>query len=73
MPDPIAQAQDHDRRIGRLEGMAELLDRRLDGIEKRIDSVECAMDACRDFGWLIGSQLTTLLGVGTLSLSRLPG
>ncbi len=54
MPDPIAQAQDHDRRIGRLGGMAELLDRRLDGIEKRIDSVECAIDAlrqdqCRDF------------------------
>ena len=28
---PVTQAQDHDRRIGRLEGIAEQLDRRLDG------------------------------------------
>ncbi len=32
MPDPIAQAQDHD--LGRLEGIAEQLDCRLDAIEK---------------------------------------
>ena len=85
MPDPITQAQDHDRRIGRLEGIAEQLDRRLDSIEHRIDSVERAIDALRqelfalrqdqrrDFRWLIGSQLTTLLALGTLILTRLPG
>ena len=43
MLDPITQAQDHDRRIGRLEDIAEQLDRRLDSIEKRIDNVERAI------------------------------
>ena len=39
MSEPITQAQDHDRRIGRLEGIAEQLDRRLDGIERAIADV----------------------------------
>lgn len=32
MSEPI----DHDRRIGRMEGIAEQLDRRLDGIERAV-------------------------------------
>ena len=32
---PPTQAQDHDHRIGWLEGIAEQLDRRLDSIEKK--------------------------------------
>ena len=60
MAEPITQAQDHDRRIGRLEGIAEQLDRRLDSLE-------------RGQRWIIGIQITTLLALGTLILSRLPG
>ena len=60
MSEPITQAQDHDRRIGRLEGIAEQLDRRLDSLE-------------RGQRWIIGIQLTTLIALGTLILSRLPG
>lgn len=60
MSEPITQAQDHDRRIGRLEGIAEQLDRRLDSLE-------------RGQRWIIGIQITTLIVLGTLILSRLPG
>ena len=81
---PITQAQDHDRRLGRLEGIAEQLteqtrqtNARFDGVERRFDGVERALDALRqghrrDFRWLIGVQLTTLIALGTLILSRLP-
>ena len=69
--------QDHDRRIGRLEGIAEQLDRRLDSIEKRIDGVERAVaDLARrmdsQFRWMVGLQITTLIALGTLILTRLP-
>ena len=64
MSEPITQAQDHDRRIGRLEGIAERLDRRLDGIERAI------AELCATNRWIIGIlfgvvglQLTTLLKV----------
>ena len=62
---PLTQAQDHDRRIGRLEGIAEQLDRRLDSIEKQIDGVGRAIGELRaeltrrmdsQFRWLIGIQ-----------------
>lgn len=62
---PRTQAQDHDRRIGWLEGIAEQLDRRLDSIEKRIDGVGRAIGELRaeltrrmdsQFRWLLGIQ-----------------
>ena len=62
---PLTQAQDHDRRIGRLEGIAEQLDRRLDSIEKQIDGVGRAIGELRaeltrrmdsQFRWLLGIQ-----------------
>ena len=67
----------HDRRIGRLEGIAEQLDRRLDSIEKRIDSLERAIaDLARrmdsQFRWMVGLHITTLIALGTLILTRLP-
>ena len=40
MTEPITSQQDHDRRIGRLEGIAEQLDRRLESIERRMDRIE---------------------------------
>ncbi|MCY4604547.1 MAG: hypothetical protein OXE49_09980 [Gemmatimonadetes bacterium] len=84
-PQPLTQAQDHDRRIGRLEGIAEQLDRRLDSIERavveqgrqinaRIDALEQRQSA--QFRWLIGIQMTTLIAIGGLLLSilnKLPG
>ncbi len=36
MSEPVTQAQDHDRRIGRLEGIAEQTAPRLDRIERAI-------------------------------------
>ena len=36
MSEPVTQAQDHDRRIGRLEGIAEQIAPRLDRIERAI-------------------------------------
>ena len=79
---PLTQAQDHDRRLGRLEGIAEQLDRRLDdfqhGMNTRFNAIERAIaelrqDQRRDFRILVGMQLTTLIALGTLILSRLPG
>lgn len=85
---PVTQAQDHDRRIGRLEGMAEQLDRRLDSIEKRIDSVERSLSEVRQeiaalnrrldtlTRWLVGVLVASLVAIGSLLfsiLSKLPG
>ena len=36
MSEPITPQQDHDRRIGRMEGIVEQLDRRLDNIERAV-------------------------------------
>ena len=81
---PITQAQDHDRRLGRLEGIVEQLteqnrqtNARFDGVDRRFDALDRAIDALRqehrrDFRWLVGIQLTTLIALGTLILSRLP-
>ncbi len=85
MNEPITQAQDHDRRIGRLEGIAEQqteqnrqTNARLDRIEqaiaeqgRRIDATNARLDALTR--WLVGMQIATLLALGTLILSRLPG
>ena len=89
MSEPVTQAQDHDRRLGRLEGIAEQLAEQGRQTNARFDSLERAMaelrqemrqelaalrqEQRRDFRWLIGIQLTTLLALGTLILSRLPG
>lgn len=79
MNEPITQAQDHDRRIGRLEGIAEQLDRRLDDIQRgmseqfrqvnaRLDSVERAIAELRATNrWIIG----ILFGVVGLQLTIL--
>ncbi len=69
MNEPITQAQDHDRRIGRLEGIAEQLDRRLDSMERAI--AELRQDMHRLGRWIIGIQITTLIAIGTLLFSIL--
>ena len=64
MSEPITQAQDHDRRIGRLEGIAEQLDRRLDGIERAIAELRATNRWVIGilFG-VVGLQLTILLKI----------
>ena len=78
---PLTQAQDHDRRIGRLEGMAEQFveqgrqnNARLDRIEQAIAAQgrELRQKIDKQFCWLVGIQITTLLALGTLILLRLP-
>ena len=62
MSEPITQDQDQDRRLGRLEGIAEQLNYRLDSLE-------------RGQRWIIGIQITTLIAIGSLLLnilSKLP-
>lgn len=66
---PLTQAQDHDRRIGRLEGIAEQLNYRLDAIERAVADVRVTLR------WVIGIQITTLIAIGSSLLnilSKLP-
>ena len=73
MSEPITQAQDHDRRIGRLEGIAEQLTEQNRQINARLDRLEQALSA--QFRWLVGIQITTLIALGSLLfsiLSKLP-
>lgn len=79
MSEPITQAQDHDRRIGRLEGIAAQLDRHLDDIQRgmgeqfrqvnaRMDNIERAIAELRATNrWIIG----ILFGVVGLQLTIL--
>ena len=71
---PLTQAQDHDRRIGRLEGIAERLTYRLDAIERAVAELRTRMDS--QFRWLVGIQITTPIALGSLLFSifsKLPG
>ena len=75
MSEPITPQQDHGRRIERLEGIAEQLDRRLDDLQRtmtaHMDALECAIADLRATDrWIIGIlfgvvglQLTILLKV----------
>lgn len=74
---PLTQAQDHDRRIGRLEGIAEQLDHRLDSMERTMAAgfAEVRSEMRKQFRWLVGIQLTTLIAIGSLLfglLGKLP-
>ncbi len=100
MNEPVTQAQDHDRRIGRLEGIVEQLaeqgrqtNERFDRLEKaiqeqgrelrqaiaeqgrqtneRFDATNARIDTL--IRWLVGMQVASLLALGTLILTRLPG
>ena len=64
----LTQAQDHDRRIGRLEGIAEQLDRRLDSLERAVAELRAELRASHRwiigilFG-IVGLQITILMKV----------
>lgn len=78
---PITQAQDHDRRIGRLEGIAEQLTEQNRQTNARLDRIEQAIaEQGRQINgridslirWLVGMQVASLIALGTLILTRLP-
>ena len=76
MTEPVTQAQDHDRRIGRLEGIAEQLTEqgrqfsaRFDSIERAIRETNARIDSLTR--WLVGMQVASLLAIGGLLVSIL--
>ena len=87
MTEPVTQVQDHERRIGRLEGIAEQLTeqgRQFNATiaelrretNARFESMECAIretNARIDSltRWLVGIQVASLLAMGGLLVSIL--
>ena len=45
MSESITPQQDHDRRIGRLEGITEQLDHRFEAIDRRFEAIDRRFDA----------------------------
>ena len=75
------QEQDHHRRLGRLEGIAELLAEQGRQTNARFDRIEQILAAQgRELRqeiavltrWFVGMQVISLLALGTLILLRLP-
>lgn len=79
MTEPTTE-RDLDRRVGRLEGFAEQVDRRLATIEQSIAELRTEIrdlrnELSKSQRWIIGIQITTLIALGSLILglfSRLP-
>ena len=65
MSEPVTQAQDHDRRLGRLEGIAEQIAQAI--IDLRQDMRELRAS----IRWIIGMQVASLLALGSLLVSIL--
>ena len=74
MNEPTTQAQDHDRRIGKLEGTVEQgIIPRLDRIEQEITNLRRDTNTRFDAQtrWLVGMQVASLLALGSLLVSIL--
>ena len=69
MDEPVTQAQDHDRRIGRLEGIAEQTAQAI--VDLRQDMRELRADLRSSVRWIIGMQVASLLALGSLLVSIL--
>ena len=65
MSEPTTQAQDHDRRLGRLEGIAEQIAQAI--IDLRQDMRELRAS----IRWITGMQVASLLALGSLLVSIL--
>ena len=65
MNEPVTQAQDHDRRLGRLEGIAEQTAQAI--VDLRQDMRELRPS----IRWIIGMQVASLLALGSLLVSIL--
>ena len=69
---------DHEGRLSRLEGIVEQINQRLDQMQQQMNQLQQQMNQMQQqmnqqFRWLVGFQFTTLLALGTLILSKLPG
>ena len=69
MNEPTTQAQDHDRRLGRLEGIAEQTAQAI--VDLRQDMRELRADLRSSVRWIIGMQVASLLALGSLLVSIL--
>ena len=69
MSEPVTQAQDHDRRLGRLEGIAEQTAQAI--VDLRQDMRELRADLRSSVRWIIGMQVASLLALGSLLVSIL--
>ena len=78
---PLTQGQDHDRRIGWPEGIAEQLTEQNHQTNACLDRIEQAIaeqghQISGRIGsltrWLVGMQVASLIALGTLILTRLP-
>jgi len=69
MSEPVTQAQDHDRRLGRLEGIAEQTAQAI--VDLRQDMRELRADLRSSVRWINGMQVASLLALGSLLVSIL--
>ena len=69
MSEPVTQAQDHDRRLGRLEGIAEQTAQAI--VDLRQDMRELRADLRSSVRRIIGMQVASLLALGSLLVSIL--
>ena len=65
MSEPVTQAQDHDRRLGRLEGIAEQTAQAIIDLRQDIRELRASIR------WIIGMQVASLLALGSLLVSIL--
>ena len=65
MSEPVTQAQDHDRRLGRLEGIAEQTAQAIVDLRQDMRELRASIR------WIIGMQVASLLALGSLSVSIL--
>ena len=65
MNEPTTQAQDHDRRLGRLEGIAEQTAQAIVDLRQDMRELRASIR------WIIGIQVASLLALGSLLVSIL--
>lgn len=65
MSEPVTQAQDHDRRLGRLEGIAEQTAQAIVDLRQDMRELRASIR------WIIGMQVASLLALGSLLVSIL--
>ncbi len=63
MNEPTTQAQDHDRRLGRLEGIAEQTAQAIVDLRQDMRELRASIR------WIIGMQVASLLALGSLLVS----
>ena len=65
MSEPVTQAQDHDRRLGRLEGIAEQTAQAIVDLRQDMRELRASIR------WIVGIQVASPLALGSLLVSIL--